>query len=459
MYSITRPPQLLAGSAILATALFIAAGGPNAIYLFTACMGFMAGTAIAYRYPAAILALTVPLEQIIGLEFQILNDGPIALQIRGLYIYPMDMLLATILSATVVKAIINTSFLSYSIRSNGLAWLFFFYLTVVCIFSVSSAGISAAGEYRTYYSSLILLIYALLFLEDHDQIFLAFRLVTYSFLLLIPAAVVIGLVEFNFSISRSARWLTASGMLGLLHAGIGLLVLKKMAPSKLSGIFVYTAMFAILTLAIITFNRAVWLSAAVAFCLMMMFKTEKNSHLYQIVLASLILCAAFVIFLAIGSLINDFDSAFDKSILLFKSYKDDPTAIWRLMLWNRAIEMIGAAPVFGTGFGRSFAFILGDDLITTSPHNFFLTLGVQSGLLGGILFILFFIRSLTRLYRQFKQNSSPAMSSIGYAAFIITLSTTFYYVAYATDLSTFIYLGLGLAAWQYENGRRIARPA
>ena len=92
---------------------------------------------------------------------------------------------------------------------------------------------------------------------------------------------------------------------------------------------------------------------------------------------------------------------------------DDYSANYRLGLWESSIEMIKDSPLLGIGIGNwkvlSIKYaknIITDYSIPKHAHNDFIQISSETGLLGGLFFLLFFISPLYFLIKNYT-NFSP----------------------------------------------------
>lgn len=81
----------------------------------------------------------------------------------------------------------------------------------------------------------------------------------------------------------------------------------------------------------------------------------------------------------------------------------DPSAAGRLYYYRVALEQFAASPIWGLGPGQFSIGVTGEE-IALYPHNIFLELGAESGLLGIIIFVTMIViafgNGLVHLYRK-----------------------------------------------------------
>ncbi len=92
-----------------------------------------------------------------------------------------------------------------------------------------------------------------------------------------------------------------------------------------------------------------------------------------------------------------------KIISRFQNLSDDPSSLLRIYSAIKAAKLIWVNPFLGTGTG-SFKDLVNE--VIKYPHNIFLELGMENGLLVMGLFIAFCIYIFTRLFHLRKENNT-----------------------------------------------------
>ncbi|MBC8486661.1 MAG: O-antigen ligase family protein [Bacteroidetes bacterium] len=94
--------------------------------------------------------------------------------------------------------------------------------------------------------------------------------------------------------------------------------------------------------------------------------------------------------------------------------------VQRLTLWKQAIKLIGTHPVMGSGLGSFDAYI---GYGVRWPHNIFLEIWSEIGILGIIIFLIFIFKGLRLgwLYRSDKDHFVRNVSCVGFAMAVFSL--------------------------------------
>jgi O-antigen ligase len=153
--------------------------------------------------------------------------------------------------------------------------------------------------------------------------------------------------------------------------------------------------------------------------------------------------------------------------------KEDPDALWRLAAWATALNVFQAHPLVGIGYGSSFHFDFqsndrsGKVTVDARPHNTFLTVLYQMGLIGmaPVLALLsfFFFRALKYL-RGITSNDTPCLlvvllqvAFVILGMFNLALETPFYGSLFWLNLGIGFWLIQGKTAWQMSTTQAIAK--
>lgn len=89
----------------------------------------------------------------------------------------------------------------------------------------------------------------------------------------------------------------------------------------------------------------------------------------------------------------------------------EESAAERLVAWDLAKNLFSDNPVFGIGFGGFFYASQGMRL--HNVHNFYLQTAAEQGLVGSLLFLLFFARTMLSGWRLYRTGADEFMQSLG----------------------------------------------
>lgn len=129
-----------------------------------------------------------------------------------------------------------------------------------------------------------------------------------------------------------------------------------------------------------------------------------------------LVATAMVVSLAVALIPNE-------QVQRFQSAGTDTTSQQRLLYWKRGVEMIDAHPTLGVGFynfAPFFAQHYPEDILLGSaqlPHNIFIQVGTDAGLLGLAAFIALIARNFL-CCRQITRIASESKEDLRFAAFI-----------------------------------------
>ena len=209
---------------------------------------------------------------------------------------------------------------------------------------------------------------------------------------------------------------------------------------KIAFLFTATLSFFLL---IVLFNRAVWLATMAAFCVPVLFflilKLKSNkveftllpSYLFR-VLISLIVAGFFAFFFIQSYTDRDAVKTHTEGIVSLET----GTGKDRLELWKRTWDMFSESPVIGKGLGNWKIEVLkyGHEGLTSEdnatfyqrPHNDFLWILSETGLIGFGLYLLIIILVIIKIY-QFIRGGIQQKDRLFFIAVLISLSAYLVY--------------------------------
>ena len=124
------------------------------------------------------------------------------------------------------------------------------------------------------------------------------------------------------------------------------------------------------------------------------------------------------------------------------------------MLWKEAVKDIKQNPLIGVGLGTHFNFVIGpyDELVTTSPHNLYITMPFQIGI-PGLLAYLGFVGMLFYRFNTNRRESLliPLDRALLTMGAVILVSMCAFYIAYTTEFGCISWAYLGLSASVFVN--------
>ncbi|MGE4221254.1 MAG: O-antigen ligase family protein, partial [Alphaproteobacteria bacterium] len=194
----------------------------------------------------------------------------------------------------------------------------------------------------------------------------------------------------------SRRVLPASSALILSQAGLIGLAIWIRGRAQPATILL-TVVFLLLTL--LLFHRSVWIVTLAGIAVMMMANAR---NLFPIATATLVVgIFAGIVTGIVGGFGEDlvsapFASAFSEAVSSNSSLE------WRIIGWEILLQRTFAAGplsiMFGDGFGVGYDRMIGWSQIGYSPHNVYLEIFINAGLVGLGLWLLFHVAVLKRLW-------------------------------------------------------------
>ena len=67
------------------------------------------------------------------------------------------------------------------------------------------------------------------------------------------------------------------------------------------------------------------------------------------------------------------------------SLSEDP----RVRIWTRGVELFWKRPILGYGTGSFFTVAADDNGVKRAPHNIFISVGVELGIVGLVLYLIY----------------------------------------------------------------------
>lgn len=185
-------------------------------------------------------------------------------------------------------------------------------------------------------------------------------------------------------------------------------------------------------------NYWYWL-LAIIFTIVLFFTYTRGAYLVLLFSISLVglfkfrkfLLTAFL-FLAIIYLISPTVQGRFNSI-----FQSDPygSISWRVNLWRDELSYVSQAPVLGQGLGLAqdvIAFNRDWRLGSTEPHNDFLRIAIDTGLIGLGLYLLIIASLLLRLKNNYLHTTAPRLKMIN--LFILALALSLYALSFGDNI-------------------------
>lgn len=251
------------------------------------------------------------------------------------------------------------------------------------------------------------------------------------------------------------RVLPASSTLLIAEAGLIAAILW-LRPDR-AGIM-HLAAIPLLLIMVALYHRSIWVSSMAAIGILVLHRPALLSRL------SLPLVAAGIGLVAIMAMGGDATTGALRSAVA-EPFRDNSTWGWRVNNWQNMVpETLAAGPVttlVGWGYGARFQDVMtGMDL--ANPHNAYVSIFSNTGLLGLVLFLTCLLLPFWRLWH----GEFPASRTFDrHTALMLSSLLIIYYLAYSVSFDHGILLGVlaGLGAQctarSQSDQRDMPRPA
>jgi O-antigen ligase len=438
---------------ILSVAAGITLTQPLGSLFFLAILILSVSVYLAYNYPALTVILIITLSLIAENLKHIHPIFSPVVEMETFNLRLWDPLIFGIVITLFLKFFLDSNCLKQAfLRYYPLLAMLFILLVTQLFRTIGVYGINAAGELRTYYSYLLMVPYLTVFMKTPNQRFQMLKVLVLLSFSLILVALFRGLSGSEAVLN--VRFISASGALAVLYGLIALFVMKNRGLWKASALwFVLTSIVAVV-LIIFTGHRSVWLATVTALITLYFLREIKFTRLVQVGLIGLL--AGMVAYFALFSVGHNPVEFIETRLLAFINPEQDPTAYWRYSLWIASLEGIRQNTWLGNGLGKHFQLIgPGGELITTSPHNLYVSIPFQIGIPGLLLYLgfiaVFFIQLVLLRRNQLLLVTDKVISSLGIT---ILAASHAYYVAYTMELDWMTWAYAGLAASAVVNRDR-----
>ncbi|CAN2048102.1 putative O-antigen polymerase [Candidatus Magnetomoraceae bacterium gMMP-1] len=402
-------------------------------------------TLIAYRFPYLTIVLVFFLGQV-GLEAQLMMPEELHQLIIGpLKIRYDDPIFLGIVLAIILKAARKNKLLFHFLFRDYFFWvLLVIWLGFEIVRSFGAYSIiNILGESRTYYQYILLIPYIIAFFQTEDKQWCLFKLLIILSSLFIPIGLIRGWVLHGLGIGITQRWFSASANLALLTGIIALYLSVRHRVLRVNKMIVIFLFIAFLSMTIFSHHRSVWLATGVAFLVLVFTRQLSfNDYVFTLLMGGIVSVMVLYIFQINGKEISSF---FDQRMTAFTDYEHDDTANWRYILWLESLSQIARNPFIGKGLGRHFQFISFAEVITTSPHNLYITIAYHMGIIGILLYAAFILQIFWRMRNALRRLLSSQQRTMILTSIVILISSSAYYIAYPFEYFTWLYMGLGIS--------------
>lgn len=242
-----------------------------------------------------------------------------------------------------------------------------------------------------------------------------------------------------FIISNRGQYTDPNGLSSSLAFGAIFLVDYLLQTKKMSNrIFLLVCLIIIIYGMLLTGSRGgiVGLTLGIAFLVLLGSKGKRNSRLKIFIIITLIFM--LVIILGSGILSNYLDIKVLDRMTINSIIETGGTG--RLIIWKNAYAILKNSPIIGYGFASAPYVIYQNFGTYVSTHNDILFLLLGTGILGLLLFVIFFIKMIKRCV------INRDILSLSMLVMLISFSGTLDYLFNKNLWNIFIYIQIGLGA-------------
>ncbi|PLX28102.1 hypothetical protein C0583_02620 [Candidatus Parcubacteria bacterium] len=205
----------------------------------------------------------------------------------------------------------------------------------------------------------------------------------------------------------------------VLAIGLSVFILLSNKRKEMNNYFFAIPLVFFLVMLTLTYTRGAWLA------IVLMFSIIGVLRFRSLLIAFLVFIIAFYIFVpVVQNRVND----------LFNSSPDSSIS-WRKTLWKDALGYYQEKPITGFGTGLAQTLILskrGEEMGSPDPHNDYLKIALENGILGLASYLLLIISLLITLLEHFKKNTHSAVVNI--SLLLLAISASLFVMSLADNI-------------------------
>lgn len=409
--------------------------------------GIALGSYAAFSFPA-VAVIAVLITGVIPTVFQMTPIFSEDYGVIGLGFHAPDIVLLSMAGAVLLQVRKRQEVQRNSLGLHTLILLFATWLLFEILRNFGSYGLSAPGEFRYRYLILILPLYITLFFPSAKGRLGLLKILLVSTLLIPLGCIpIIGQLK-GWDFGFESRFFPSTISLGLAYGLISLFFARKWQLLRLSATALCTIAIPVVFMVLVDGHRSVWLAAMVSIVTVFLLREATLFRAVRLAIP-LVTVAAVVVFAVSETGINITDYITTRGVA-FTDFDLDPNARWRAAIWAASMDKILTSPFAGEGFGGYWSVWLPGlgQLVTVSPHSLYIQSLVKIGAIGLGLYLIIvfkFGRSLLKSLRQLERQQEKEGTLLATALVVLVASHAFY-IAYAFEYYTWLFVGLGAAA-------------
>ncbi len=351
----------------------------------------------SWRMMSALLLAFFIIERQIGLD--------LGFAVFDYKVFPIDILCLAALSAAALRM-----WSASKLSSMQILWIVIVMVMLAAfVRGASDFGFKTAmSYYRLQFYGSAAMLYMMSFRWN------AADLTRFVHLWIVAAAILAALVVAEWAVPGllphpsgwSAGWVSAFDRQRVLPAASALVI----AEGGLIGLALWSRgdapegarvpAIVLLMVAAGLYHRTVWVCTLLSLVVLILFtRTAVTKILWPVMIGAVVVFVLWAFQVGIG--IDSLTASVTEAVS--EPFSDDSSAAWRVTGWRILLERaFSSGPLvmlFGAGFGAGYERMIGYSLVEYSPHNFFVELLLDTGLLGAGLWVLGFLEILLRLVR------------------------------------------------------------
>lgn len=364
-------------------------------------------------------------------------ESPPRVDIGAISIYPLDLVTVTYLVLPLTQILRKGS-----VSRETLSVIVLLLLVLIGFGNgISKYGLEAAGnQVRSYLYFIAPMLYMVSYPNVSRTVRVLPKMWVYSAAFLVCVVLYRLTLAFGFGLAKP-NWLSAggfpfrvipaSGSFYIFQAALIILVLGRMEAFRIPFRTVLLVLF--LSCVIFLQHRTVWVIALLLIFWFIVSQAKTRGFVLAIVLMVFASVVAFAL-MAPGS-------AFATS--LFASASNLQTLDWRLAGWIDLLDQFVHGSwieiIFGHPFGYGYQRMVGELAVAVSPHNFYIQVLWDLGLVGLSIVLVIYLRTLARLRGQRYKSAYKQIS------YYVILSHLVYFFTYSLSFEQALLAGLALS--------------
>jgi O-antigen ligase len=370
--------------------------------------------------------------------------------VGGLKLYLSDLIIVVSLMRVIARFHTGSKEKWNSIIK--ILWIYIIYGVFTSILSFSSFGLSAFGETArySYYIVFIGLFVYLIINDIYEFRYLLMGLSIPGILAALTALIdftIFSLIGVTIFTPINTEWMRFSNALSSLFILFSLVLslhsIILLKERSLKNYLIATVLFLAL---VIGQARTVWVAAFIAIPFFYIVNTKSIWILLK-KLGKVLLFLVIFLPLLYPIMVSILGEGVERSLNFLSGLENDPDWVWRLLIWEQVFEQASQHWLFGVGMGAKYDYTppggIWDEEFLPPPHNGWLSLLYQQGIVGALLVLIIFLLTFFILFKIIKSNrENIQIRFIASTLLLFNFIQFVYFIPFGATLFTFIVPGL-----------------